>query len=252
MESIRLRELRRDRERLLSGAGGLGAVEVTNAESTPHGPLPVRGGEGALRRSKQLFDAGLAEGVGHSPGGVLAFAGLANLRADHGRAVFPRELVGFVFGGHAVGDADEAAAVVIGDRAGEPHDGLQPAGFVEASGIRRGVRPRCVLVLMRRTMPDFLWFDLREGMSWNWPCVCRIYVGSGVGLMPSFALQSPCSFCVVDLFKVGDAGFPRGHYSTEMVNLSREKQRAAEDDSCQCYRDVQAACLSCAAQGPNT
>src|SRR5262245_28101226 len=82
----------------------------------PSGSSPLRRKREAapLRGLEQIFRARFAERVSDRPGCVLALAVLADLGVDHGQAVLALEFVAFVLGAHAVGDANQAAALLEG------------------------------------------------------------------------------------------------------------------------------------------
>src|SRR5687767_14818618 len=82
--------------------------------------------------SEQILGALLPERVAHGPSRILALAVLADLGVGHGWAVLTLELVALVLGGHAVWDADEAAALLVGESALERQEALEPARFVES------------------------------------------------------------------------------------------------------------------------
>jgi len=83
---------------------GLGCVVLIVCDEVWAGVGPSAAWIANRQSVKRGFRCVPRGGVGHSPGGVLAFAVLADL----GRAVLAGELVAFILGGHAVGDADEA------------------------------------------------------------------------------------------------------------------------------------------------
>ena len=118
------------------------------------GPLPVRGGEGALRRSKQLFGAGLAEGVGHSPGGVLAFSVLADLGADHCRAVLAGELVAFVLGGQPhLPRSQLVVAEMRSDSSACETAAITSRESLERATAQSVAPPACVIPILKSSSP---------------------------------------------------------------------------------------------------